>query len=289
MPPDFPSYPAQFSDRLKRYAEATARFINQGPAPTTLLRAMTGNMGDHLIWRGTQRMLDWYRVPYAELDVRDVPDRTQGMIRGTLIVPGSAGFSTRWHEGLAAAVATAADVFERVVVLPSSYAPHVDVVARALASGNVYPIAREPHSYREIRRFGRAGLALDFALYAMDFRDFDSGEGCGTLLALRTDQESRLPGLALSPNAAINDDISLTSRSLDDFLDQVAKSAEIVTDRLQIAVASVILGRRLRFVDPYDRKISRYFDFSFRGEFRDRISQHDEAWLADRDYVLEAT
>lgn len=279
---------AHFVRRLEHYAEATVRFINEGPTPTTLLTEMKGNIGDHLIWRGTRRMLDQYGASYAELALGELTGSPQTVRAGTLVVPGSGAFRSRSHKWLPAAVTMAADVFERVVVLPSGYDPHIAVVAQALAPVNVYPIAREPYSYREIRQFGRAGLALDAALYAVDVRPFDPEQGEGTLVALRTDQGSSLPGFALSPNAGINDDISLTSHSLEDFLGRVEGSAEVVTDRLHVAVASVMLGRRLRFVDPYDHKISRFLDFSFRGAFGDRISQHDEEWLADRDYVVEA-
>jgi exopolysaccharide biosynthesis predicted pyruvyltransferase EpsI len=82
-----------------------------------------------------------------------------------------------------------------------------------------------------------------------------------------------------------NNDISLTCGNLDEFLDLIQRHDSVITDRLHVAVASLMLGKTVRYVDPYNQKISRYAKFNFGDEFRKSFQQRDESWLLGRGYV----
>ena len=62
----------------------------------------------------------------------------------------------------------------------------------------------------------------------------------------------------------------------------------VVTDRLHVAVAAVLSGKELFYLDPYDGKITEYFSFTFRNAFQERIKRIDYDWLLDRGYVFRS-
>ena len=94
--------------------------------------------------------------------------------------------------------------------------------------------------------------------------------------------------LPLRPDPQRNRDLSRVAPDLDAFLDAVDAAAHVVTDRLHIAVSAVMLGKRLSWIDPYDRKISSYLAFAFAEPQRRRCTPlaiedlQDRGWLVPR-------
>lgn len=296
---------AAFPERLDFYGQALARWLHQ-QGPLRLIVRMPGNIGDALIWRGTCDLFERHRIDAERIDHRQAladphPDTT-------LVIPGSGALTRLWHEWLPGLIERAAAEYRAVVVLASDYDPDVPAVARALALPNVWAIARQPLSYAAIRPFGRAVLMPDPALWCRRFHqdwplpaagtatppdpddpdDPDDPEG-PLLLALRTDRGSCLAQLPLRPDPQRNQDLSRVSPDLDAFLDAVDAAAHVVTDRLHIAVSAVMLGKRLSWVDPYDRKISAYLAFAFTEPQRRRCQAltvealQGRGWLVPRE------
>jgi exopolysaccharide biosynthesis predicted pyruvyltransferase EpsI len=258
-----------------------------------LLSGMPGNIGDHLIWAGTRRLLKDQDIDFDQMNVKDVIDNNLSYGNSTLVIPGSGAMTGRWHEWLPATVIAAATHFKKVVILPSEYEPEVEIVHKALSLKNVWAFAREEKSYTKIKHYGRAAIALDPALYAFEFEtsnylerlDEDLG---AVLIALRTDAGSMLPVNNLR-QVKPNNDISLTCGSLDEFLGLIQRHDSVITDRLHVAVAGLMLGKTVRYVDPYNQKISRYAKFNLRDEFGKSFQKRDESWLLDRGYVERIT
>ena len=73
---------------------------------------------------------------------------------------------------------------------------------------------------------------------------------------------------------------------LDAFLDAVDAAAHVVTDRLHIAVSAVMLGKRLSWIDPYDRKISTYLAFAFEEPQRRRCAPLSLEELQERGWLV---
>lgn len=286
---------AAFPQRLDLYGQALARWLHER-GPLRLIVRMPGNIGDTLIWRGTCDLFERHRIDAERIDHRQALDGPHPDT--TLVIPGSGALTRLWHEWLPELIERAAAQYRHVVVLASDYDPDVPVVARALALPNVWAIARQPLSYAAIRPFGRAVLMPDPALWCRRFHPSaatpvpatpgDDPEG-PLLLALRTDRGSCLADLPLRPDPQRNQDLSRVSPDLDAFLDAVDAAGHVVTDRLHIAVSAVMLGKRLSWIDPYDRKISSYLAFAFAEPQRRRCTPlaiedlQDRGWLVPRE------
>ena len=281
--PSFRDRRATYRDMLVAHLAALA-----AEYPLRLLCDMPGNMGDRLIWAGTDDLLAAAGVQPVRLPVPAVPSTVAR--DECLVIPGSGALATIWHEWLPALVAEAADRFARVVILPSQFDPAVPVVAAALTRPNVFAFAREPVSYARIRRFGRAVLAFDPALYATRLPGPDAcppaADGSPRrLVAFREDPASMLSAHGCRPEPRVNHDIGRHARNLDDFLAAVMAVDEVVTDRLHVVVAALMSGRRVRYLDPHDRKISTYVSFILRDEKSDRVRPCAVSWLLDRGLV----
>jgi hypothetical protein len=279
-----------FPERLDLYGQALARWlIAQGPL--RLIVRMPGNIGDHLIWRGCCDLFERHGVHAERIDHHRALDGPHPDT--TLVIPGSGALTRLWHEWLPALIQRAAAQYRNVVVLASDYDPDVPEVAEALALPNVWAIARQPLSYAAIRPFGRAVLLPDPALWCRRFHGHFAAPApsedpapAPPLLALRTDRGSSLAHLPLCPAPERNRDLSCIAPDLDAFLDAVEAAAVVVTDRLHIAVSAVMFGKQLRWIDPYDRKISAYLAFAFDDSQRARCAPIDTEELLARGWVL---
>lgn len=279
---------ATFASRLASYRDLLIADM-RSRGPVRLLTQMPGNTGDHLIWSGTEALLNAAGIPFGRLSVMDAtahsfPDEC-------LIVPGSGALTRAWHEWLPALIIGAAARFRSVVILPSQYDASVDVVAEALAKPNVHAYAREAASYVAARPFGRASPAFDPALYSPLLEPgpasaAEPSESPRRLVALREDKSSRLGGLGYTTNPAVNRDISLTTQTLEDFVAAVRDADEVITDRLHVAVTAVMCGKRLMYFDPHERKISNYFSFTFRDSFNATARPCSVEQLVEMGYVV---
>lgn len=274
--------------RMSNYQRLSGLFLRSSP-PVHLLSEMPGNIGDHLIWRGTENLLQAEGIDFRRVTVDEVRSGARERSAGTLVVPGSGALTRHWHEWLPATIEAASSLFEKVVVLPSEYDTGVSEVRDALSQPNVFAFAREAESYGLVKAYGRAALGLDPALWA--FNGFETNHDRGVrssdgtvLLALRTDAGSSL-GLSRAQASAENNDISVTSASLEDFLETVVGCETVVSDRLHVVVAGVMLGKSVKYIDPWNEKISRYVRFNFRTEFGDRLVPIDIEWLMNNGYV----
>jgi exopolysaccharide biosynthesis predicted pyruvyltransferase EpsI len=251
---------------------------------------MPGNTGDHLIWLGTERLLGLENLAYVKVTVTEVNTKTTRYPRNaTLIVPGSGALTSLFNEWLPATIRHASSLFERVVILPSEYEPKTPIVHDALTCPNVFSYAREAESYGKIKAYGKAALSLDPALWAFDFnndRRLDAGDNDlgKVLVALRTDAGSLLTQNNFK-QADFNDDISLSKPNLSEFLSSISEADTIISDRLHVVVASTMLGKSVRFVDPFNEKISRYVGYTFEDEFNHRLQQRDERWLLQKGFA----
>jgi exopolysaccharide biosynthesis predicted pyruvyltransferase EpsI len=106
------------------------------------------------------------------------------------------------------------------------------------------------------------------------------------LLVLRQDKGSPLPAHGLEPERSLNEDISVTSRNVEEWLDRIATYETVVTDRLHVALAASLMGKRLVMIDPYDKKLSEYMAFVFGDELASRVELQDVAWLTAKGFAV---
>ena len=279
-----------FYTRRSLYKESLLSFLG-AQCDLHLLTEMYGNIGDHLIWAGTRDLLESAGVGYMLLPLHEVGNKDRP--RSTLLIPGNAALTKFWHEWLPATVIEAAGSFHKVIILPSSFDLSEPIVAECLSQHNVYAFARQTRSYRSVKSLGRAALCLDSAIYFHGFNDSPTStagpvEDSSLLLALREDKESLLPGQGLAPNPVMNQDISLTKANLDDWIDAITRASTVVTDRLHVAVASVLFAKRLIYLDPDRLKISNYFNYTFRDTFDGLIRRCPVEWLVANKFVVKS-
>jgi hypothetical protein len=275
----------KFEERRARHAACLVEYLGR-QSHLRLLTEMLGNTGDRLIWAGTRDVLRAGRLEWTPLPVREV---RSGRHRGeTLVIPGSGAFVGLWHEWLPQCVIDASDAFDKIVILPSQFDVAVEIVCKCLGRPNVFPIARDARSYLGIKGLSPAALLLDCALSARVLTDREpapAGEG-GTLLALREDEGSSVRELRLLPDPARNRDISQIELNLDSWISTIASADSIVTDRLHVALAAILLGRRLLYLDPPGQKISTYFGFAFGDDLPSSVERCPVTWLKARGFVV---
>lgn len=276
----------QFVTRIRTYGWALRNFLVP-QAPLTLLWDMPGNIGDHLIWAGTELLFEQVSIPYNRISVEVLKNTPEQKRPGSLVIPGSGAFVSRWHEWLPDLVILASKVFESVIILPSQYDISVPIVRKSLTMPNVFPFARELASYNAIKVLGKASLAPDLAWWAMfKYRSDDTfnHERKCTLVSLRTDIGSLLPSKGLRPTF-LNDDVSITSTNIRDFMLKIGQAQIIVTDRLHVVVAGLMQGKSICYVDPYDQKISQYLKYHFGYYDGPMLLRKSEDWLIEQGYV----
>jgi hypothetical protein len=225
-----------------------------------------GNTGDQLIEAGIRVLLAGRR--YGEVSGADL-----GATRGGLaLVAGGGAWCEPYHEFMPELLPEVEARFGRVIVLPSSFDPRVDVVRNTLSQTRAVVFTRERESFARIRELCDARLAHDSALY-FDFSPFRR-RGSGVLNAFRTDRESRVlaAGLAVPEG---NRDISSELTSLDDWLRAIADADVVRTDRAHVLIAAAMLGKRVEIAASTYHKVPAIARHSLRG-FPIRTLAHED-------------
>jgi GT2 family glycosyltransferase/exopolysaccharide biosynthesis predicted pyruvyltransferase EpsI len=204
-----------------------------GPTPDLTFIRGHGNIGDELIWAGTRRLLDGH--VYREIGLEELSSSSGD----TALLCGGGAFSHHYNEFMPEALAIAEMRFDRVIVLPSTFDVEEERVRNALRRTKATVFARERESFARIAGLCEARLAHDCAFF-FDFSPY-STSGTGTLSAFRTDREcsgrSDLP-----PH---NNDISVTCRTLDEWLSAIAQHAVVHTDRAHVMIAAALMGKEV--------------------------------------------
>ncbi len=244
-----------------------------------------GNVGDDLIKEGSRALLVDAGLPFeqvaSDLDVAEPAGKT-------LLIRGSGGWCTLFHGFMPTVTQRASAVFGHVVVLPSSFDPAVADVREALARPNVTAISRDLRS-RDLIAGSVAGFAaVDCAVHHPRFATSSTAAGSGTLVVLREDKGSPLLAEGYRPDPLVNDDISSSAPSIDAWLDRIEGAATVVTDRLHVAVAAALMNKHMVLIDPYEEKLSAYFDFTFGSSPDLHIEWQHTAWLVAQGLVVPA-
>jgi GT2 family glycosyltransferase len=220
-----------------------------GATDITFVRSY-GNIGDHLIYAGTRRLLSG--VQYKETSIRNL----SGAGGDLALISGGGAWCGPYHD-TPKYLPEVEEKFRRVIVMPSSFDISAPGVGEALAKTRALVFARERVSYEQIKGLCKADLAHDCAFF------FDYGPyqrpGSGTLYAYRTDAEAVPQNLPTG-----NDDISLTCETLDEWLWTISRSEIVRTDRAHVMIAASMLGKRVFFRASSYHKLPAIADFALR-------------------------
>lgn len=221
-----------------------------GSSDITFIKGV-GNTGDQLIYAGTRQLLSNYN--YREISVLNLND-TGGH---TALIAGSGAWS-KVHHAMPRFLPIIEELYEKVIILPSSFDTSVEFVKQALLKTKATVLAREEESYRRVRTLCSADLAYDCAFY-FDYEPYKT-LGTGVLNAFRTDRESMMS--ELPPQ---NNDVSSTCDSLDEWLKTIAAYDVVRTDRAHVIIAAALLGKQVYYRPSNYHKVQSIVDFSLRG------------------------
>jgi hypothetical protein len=228
-------------------AESREKILAQLTGDLTLV-TIPGNRGDDLILAGARRLMN--SLTYRELRHSEIGQATGGT--GVLIGSGS---WSQTYDLCTWLLPRMEAVFQRVVVLPSSYEVAHAPVRDALSRSKAFCFARERVSYSAMRRLRRCQLALGTSF----FFDFDPyrRDGEGTLNAFRTDGDSTLaefpPG---------NIDISRAYADFKRWLGLIASYAVVRTDRAHVMVAAAMLGKQVEYLPCRYHKVEAIAEYA---------------------------
>jgi exopolysaccharide biosynthesis predicted pyruvyltransferase EpsI len=252
-----------------------------GASDITFIRGQ-GNIGDHLIHAGTRRLLAG--IPHKEVvvsrhkgDGREAGIRGLGGTRGhTALITGSGGWCGPFHALMPELLRLVERRFERVIVLPSTVDTSVEEVRGVLAETKALFFARERESYRQLQGLCETDIAHDCAMF-FNFGPYKL-RGEGLLTAFRTDADSNFdeppPG---------NDDISLSCKSLDEWLWKIACHQAVETDRAHVMIAAAMLGKKVRYHATNYHKVPAIAQYSLKGFPVERMPE--KSWQPkDRSY-----
>jgi hypothetical protein len=255
-----PPYLLPLQKRWATHAEVIVQYL-RGQTDVVLLVDLPGNVGDLFIHEATKHLLVKFGVGFREASVSDVLSRIDDA--STLLVPGSGAWTANWHNWLPELCLQAANRAGKVIVLPSEFDARIPVVHDALSAANLYPMARDMESYLQIRPFMRSVLSCDLSVHHPELSRIQQVPTVQeTACMLRTDRSSRFSSLV--PSLPMNNDVSSTCTDVETWLTAIASSTTVITDRLHVAVATILLGRRLIAVESDEAKLRRYLSYTFR-------------------------
>jgi len=206
-----------------------------GAEDVTVCR-LDGNLGDHLIDAGTERLLT--EVPHQTV-WRHGLEHLEGDL---LVINGSGGWCSYWWQTIRRTLDYARG-FERVIVFPSTFELAEPIVRNIVETTDASPLfAREQVSYEDVYAVRPdVYLAHDPAFF-LDYGSYRRA-GRGVLKAFRTDKERE------REHEQGSVDISLTCSSLEDWLGWIADAKEVHTDRAHVMIAAALMGKTVRYAE----------------------------------------
>lgn len=141
-----------------------------------------GKYRDELIKAGTLQIIK--PIDYKKVFIKEA-HKHSGKIA---VIMGSGGWCRPFHS-IAQFLPIIEERFEKVIILPTSFDPSVEIVKKILSNSKSIVFARELISYELIKNLCNADFAYDGAFF-FDYSPWKQ-KGTGTLNAYRIDRERR--------------------------------------------------------------------------------------------------
>ncbi|MFA5764262.1 MAG: polysaccharide pyruvyl transferase family protein [Candidatus Paceibacterota bacterium] len=214
-----------------------------------------GNYGDSLIWHGTKKLLSLLNISEHYVDISSLK------YNEVLFIDGGGNFVDCYSD-VRDFLVKKSSVYSDIVILPHTIFGEKQVEVLNNISSNLTIFCRESVSVKFLEdklTRGRVYLWHDCAFYNEFSQKF---VGNGTLNVFRSDIESILNKLPES-----NNDLSYNgyaTKPLDELVSVLQKYRHINTDRLHIAICSVLLGKQVRLFPNSYYKNKAVFDYSLK-------------------------
>lgn len=214
-----------------------------------------GNYGDSLIWHGTKILLGLLNIKeqYVEISSPKYND--------ILFIDGGGNF-VDYYSDVRDFLLKKPSLYNEIVILPHTIFGKKQIEVLNSISSKLTVFCREKISAKFVKEkliHGDVYLWHDCAFYNT-FLSITSGSG--VLNAFRSDKESVLH---LLPE--LNIDISYNgyaTKPLNDFINTLQKYERINTDRLHVAIAATLLGKKVVLFPNSYYKNRAVFDYSLK-------------------------
>jgi hypothetical protein len=233
--------------------------------PPRLYMANPGNLGDALIREGT---LHFFRsIGLEHQEVRNPPEHKVG----TFVFGGGGAWCRNWdHSYFVSAALQKADT---IIVLPSTYA----IDSPLYDSQKIHFFCRDTKQSQIL--CPRARFHQDMAFHLA--RSITPRLGTGVGYFMRTDKE-RLGAFDVPRG---NKDISTSGQTFNStkyFIDAIGAVKTVHTDRLHVAIAACMLGKKIYFYAGNYFKNRAVYLSSMKDRFDVTFREHDRGQPADR-------
>jgi len=228
---------------LKKYSRTQVDFYR-----------FNGNYGDSLIWHGTMKLLEYLNIEVNYVNLNSV------VKNDVLLIDGGGNFVDYYSE-VRDFLKQKHDKYEKVVILPHTINGEKQKDILSQLGNNCTIFCREEKSYEFVKKYFTGGelyLWHDCAFYN-DFSSYLShiSRGKGVLNVFRLDCESAQKEVP-EQNIDISSD-GWCKKPLDSLLEIIINHNEIRTDRLHVAIATALLGKKvLLFSNSYYKNLAVY-------------------------------
>lgn len=227
---------------LKKYESSCVDFFRFG-----------GNYGDSIIWHGTMNLLSELNISVVNVDI------VSGKKNDILLIDGG-GNLVNYYDDVRSFLLKKHGLYKEIVLLPHTIFGDKQIEILSKLENNTTIFCREKESAKFVDSYAKncnVFLWHDCAFYN-NFKK--SRKGTGTLNAFRSDIESGITNLPES-----NIDISYNgyaTKPLNDFLTVIKRFEQVNTDRLHVAITSMLLGKRVNLFPNLYFKNRAVFDYS---------------------------
>jgi len=217
-----------------------------------------GNYGDSLIWHGTVNLLREFGI---EANYTTIDANPQNPI---LFVDGG-GNLVDYYSDVREFLHKKLMAYAQVLILPHTIYGAKQVGLLGRFKRTVTTMCRERVSFEFVKQHAKKSNVIlwrDCAFYCQAYKEYNL-EGEGVLNAFRTDCESIYARALPSDNIDISRN-GYATKPLHDLLSTIAHYEAVNTDRLHVAIASLMLGKKVRLFSNSYFKNRAVFDYSLR-------------------------
>lgn len=205
----------------------------------------SGNWGDSLIREGTENFLRAYNIPFHIVDKLNSP-------KNAVLLFGGGGRWCKAYSGALQDIIEAQKHYEQIIVLPSSF----QMLPKEL-SANVTLFAREYISQTIAQQAEVTCSSSPDLAFWVDIESVPGGSG--TLFALRTTNGKNQAAKTVKDNRDISSEGNHLS-PVEPFFEAIKPFKNVVTDRMHVALAAALLGKRVTCLEGDYHKVRGAFE-----------------------------
>lgn len=211
-----------------------------------------GNYGDSLIWHGTKNLMSDLNINVEYVDV------SFPVYNDVLFIDGGGNFND-YYSDVRSFLIKKGGIYKEIIILPHTIFGNRQVEILNSLDSDVTVFCREKHSFdflKENFQNGEVYLWHDCAFYN---HISSKKKGSGILKVFRSDGESIFKKIDSSKDLSSN---GYARSPLDQLLNTLDEYEEIHTDRLHIAITSVLLDKKVKLFSNSYYKNKAVYEYS---------------------------